>query len=273
MIKTMPRVRLTTLIAALVLSSTSCTIDTGKSIYCDRDLAVSGAVNGVEVAEDDYSMQSIWFNSSVEEEAINDLDAAMMEEMGLDPDDPEDVTRYRYFTTAYDHRVLLVEELSNTDYGSLGGETGKDFGVFFFDLEAHATQPGDAVAVFDASAIHTLRDAGDTGALGDAVRSILDEMQQNDQPDALVAFAADRSAESTVESTLIVLLSRNATYASGGSAVFHEVVSLDGDDVSSIRYPTDDIDAMSLSAGVTFGADTVSVDATCLKVGVSGEAD
>ena len=47
-----------------------------------------------------------------------------------------------------------------------------------------------------------------------------------------------------------------------------------GDSVDAIDSPTDDIDAMSLDASITFkGSDTVDIDATCLKVSVSGEAD
>jgi len=260
----------------LTLAS-GCSIDSGKSVYCDRDLVVTGTVDGVRTSSDDYSMQSVWFNTSIEEEAVSDLDRELMENMGLDPDDDEDVSRYVYFTQNYDHRVLLMEELSTTDLGSLGGTIGKDLGTFFFDLEEEATQPETWVKVFDASPIEAPRDAGNLSALGDAIRDVIDEMRSNGQPDVLVAFSPDRSDETVAESSLIVLLSNTARYARSGQARFHEVISLTGDPVESIDYPTDDIDAMSLDSSVVFDdgddADTVDVQATCLKVSVSGAAD
>jgi hypothetical protein len=80
----------------------------------------------------------------------------------------------------------------------------------------------------------------------------------------LVAFAANRSAETVAESTFIVLLSKNDTHASGRSARFHEVISPEGEVVCDTDSPIDDVHAMSLLGIAEFGLDTVEVEARCL---------
>lgn len=246
----------------------ACTIDSGESAYCDRVVTLDGAVGGTAPYDDAMSVQGAWFLRSAEESALSALDQEVMERMGLDFNDEADVQRYRYFTSQYDVRLLFVEELSQTDAGSLGATIGRDFGVFLFDAFDAQLQPGTKVQVFDLSAVEAARRAGDRDALGEAVRTAIDTMRTNGIVDALVAFAPDRSAEGA-ESNLIVLLSANATYATGGSVSLEGVLDLQGTALTEITHPTNTIDSFGLQGTVDFGGDAVALDAACVKAVIS----
>ncbi len=257
----------------------ACTFDTGESQYCDRVVDITGAVDGVDVAFDDYEVQSVWFNTSLEQELdkeLSSIDREIMEEMGLDPDNNEDVARYRYFNQAYDLRFLFIEQLSESDYGALGAEIGRDLGVFFFDLEPGNVQPDTDVAVFDLSPVEAPRDAGNKQALGNALRTALDTMRDNGKPDVLVAFAPDRSDEGQPRSTFINLFGESTRFASAGTARFGNGMTSAGEPLDAIEYPLTDVDNLGLSAsvtipGATLAGETVTIDADCVVVSVSGE--
>jgi len=254
--------------------ATGCTFDLGESQFCDRDVDIRGQVSGTDVALDEYKVQSVWFNTSLEEQALSDVDREMMDEMGLDDQDQADVERFLYFTKNYDLRNLYIEQLSETEYGALGAKIGKDLGIYFFDLADYEVQPGAPIAVFDVSAVEAPRDAGDTDALGEVLRQLIDEMRDNGRPDAIVAFAPDRSEESEVESIFIEMLSPTARFATSGKATFRDVEDKAGNPVSTVAYPTDDIDNISFSADVTFGeGEHVVVQTECVLTSISGSAD
>jgi hypothetical protein len=268
---------------ALPFLTIGCSLDTGKSQYCDREYTLDGELSGSNVSFDDYQVQAVWFNSSVEErlnDEVGALDIEIMEEMGLDPDSNEDILRYKYWIQAYDLRFLFIEQLSSTDFGALGSEIGRDLGFYFFDLNAHEVQPGTEVAVFDISSIEPLRDSGDTEALGNEIRNLVDTMQNNGQPDLIVAYSPDRSGENVLRSALINIFSANARFASSGSASFQEILDAYGDSVSSLGYPPADLDSLGLDANIQFnggqtlleGEEAESLDAelSCAVLQISG---
>jgi hypothetical protein len=246
----------------------ACTIDSGDSAYCDRAVTLSGTVAGDAPYDDGMSVQAAWFLRSAEEAALSALDQEVMQRMGLDASDDADVQRYRYFTSQYDVRMLFVEELSQTQAGSLGATIGRDFGVFLFDAFDAQLQPGAKVQVFDLSAVEAARRAGDREALGDAVRTAIDTMRTNGIVDALVAFAPDRSGEGA-ESSLIVLLSANAIYATGGSVSLEGVLDTQGAALAEIAHPTNAIDSFGLQGTVDFGGDAVELGVSCAKAIIS----
>jgi hypothetical protein len=257
-----------------VVLATGCTFDLGESQFCDREVDIRGQVSDTDVYQEDYKVQSVWFNSSLEEQALSDLDREMMEQMGLDDQEQADVERFLYFTKNYDLRNLYIEQLSETEFGALGAKIGKDLGIYFFDLEDHEVQPGTPIAVFDVSDVEVPRDMGDTEALGEVLRQLIDEMRDNGRPDAIVAFAPDRSEESEAESIFIEMLSPNARFATSGTATFRDVEDLSGLPVSTLVYPTEDIDNISFSADVVFGeGEHVVVQTECVLTSVSGSAD
>lgn len=257
-----------------VVVAAGCTFDLGESEFCDRDVDIRGQVSGTDVYLEDYKVQSVWFNSSLEEQALSDLDREMMEQMGLDDQEQADVERFLYFTKNYDLRNLYIEQLTETEYGALGAKIGKDLGIYFFDLADHEVQPGTPIAVFDVSDVEAPRNAGDTEALGEVLRQLIDEMRDNGRPDAIVAFAADRSEETEAESIFIEMLSPTARFATSGTARFRDVEDLAGLPVSTLQYPTEDIDNISFSADVTFGeGEHVVVKTECVLTAISGSAD
>jgi hypothetical protein len=253
--------------------SVACSFDTGKSQFCDREVLIDGKVAGKSVNYEDYEVQSVFFNTSFEEDALREADAIdreVMAELGLDPDDPEDLARYRYFTEAYDLRFLFIEQLDSTDYGSLGASIGRDLGIYYFDLAASGIQPDTAITVMDASGVAVARESGDTDALGAELRSVIDEMRENGHPDLIVAFDPDRSDEGQAQASLIDLFGESAEFADSGKGLFNGVLDSAGNELDALTYPVADLDSMSTQVDVTFGEQVVSIDATCVVVNVSG---
>ena len=268
----------------LGFSLVGCSLDTGKSAYCDRTHSLTGEISESQVDFDGYEIQAVWFNTSLEQrltDEVSALDMEIMAEMGLDPSSNDDVMRYKYWIQAYDLRFLFIEQLSEGNYGALGSEIGRDLGFYFFDLNAHEIQPGTQVAVFDISSIEPLRNSGDTAALGDEIRNLVDTMRDNGQPDLLVAYSPDRSGEDTFRSALINLFSANARFASSGSAEFVGVLDTVGNPVSSMPYPVSGLDSMGLRAELQFrggqtlispeDAETLTAELDCAVVQISGE--
>jgi hypothetical protein len=255
--------------AALGLAALGCKVDSGTSEYCERHTLLSGSAGGTDVGSEDYSVQVVWFNKSAEEQALSAVDKNMMASLGLDAASQEDVDRYFYWLSAYDLRLLFIEELSETEFGSLGAKLGKDLSIYFFDLAANEVQQGEAVQVFDMSPLVEARASGKS-ALGDAVRELVDEMRDNGKPDVIVGFAPDRSEEQQPEASLINLFSPNTVFATRGQGSFSELVDRNGDDVGTLAYPVQNLDATSLKVSGTFEDGTVGVEADCIGTSISG---
>lgn len=262
------------LLPLLPLVAAACTFDTGESLYCDRQVVITGEVEGVSVGFDDYQVQSVWFNTSIEEaveQELSSLDREIMEEMGLDPDDSEDVERYRYFNQAYDLRFLFIEQLDEGQYGALGATIGRDLGVYFFDLAESEVQPGTSVEVFDLSSIEGPRDRGNRDALGEAMRTAIDTMRSDGKPNALVAFDPDRTDDGQPRSAFITLFAGGARFGTSGTASFGDGMDSSGAPLESIVYPLEDVDNLGLSVDATLsGGEVVTVEASCVVVDVSG---
>lgn len=264
------------LIAGLLVTNglvfSACSIDTGSSSTgaCDRSLTMTGTVANTDISATDYEIQSVWFNQSLDEIILTELDEEMMERVGLDSDDQEDIARYKYFTYAYDLRFLFIQQLSETEYGVVGADIGKDFSVYFFDLEEFETQPGTSLSIFDISSVVGPRDSGDLDLLGDTIRELVDTMQTNEQPDVLVAFAPDRSEEDDIESAFINLFSTHSQFATTGTASFHTIYDTAGNLLSELFYPYSDFDTMSLTLDGTFDeGEEANVEGDCIGVEVS----
>jgi len=269
--------KITFVFLAVILSSCGST-DSGESSACQRSLSIQGSVSQVDVNSSEYDMQSVWFNSSVEEIVLTELDERMMEDLGLDIMANEDIERYAYWLSAYDFRTLLIETTENelTLDSSNGASLqldhitadGKDLSVYFFELKENDVQPDTDVEVFDISEIQDLRDSPEE--LGRAVRRLIDEMRTNNQADAIVAFTPDRSADSALENIFINLFSPSSSFASSGGARFTQLKAIDGEVIPVLDYPVEGVDAISTQYEVKFAEDEVQVQADCFKLRISG---
>lgn len=266
-----PNLRLTPVVAlALGAFALGCKVDSGTSEYCERHTLLTGDGAQANVGSEDYSVQVVWFNTSAEEQALSSVDKSMMDNLGLDDGNEDDVERYRYWLSAYDLRLLFIEEQSEGELGSLGAKFGKDLSIYFFDLAANQTQQGQAVQVFDMSPLVDARAEGDKDVLGQAIRDLVDEMRDNGKPDVVIGFAPDRSKEFQPEASLINLFSPNTTFAIRGQGSFSDLVDRNGDDVGTVSYPVENLDATSLDVSGTFEDGAVSVEADCIGTTISG---
>ena len=252
------------------LALTGCGIDSGESKHadCDRILTVSGTINSVDASSDDYEKQMIWFNTDAEDLELAPSEERIMEQLGLSVDDNDDVERFLYWLESYDLRMLLVEKTNERYPDTRQYKTNKNLSLFFFDLAHHNVQPNQEVEIFDISEIAELRGNEDKSVLASKVRQLIDEMRDNNKPDAIVGFSPDRSGEDSFASNLIVLFSPTAVYADSGTASFHDVHDHNGDPTSTVEYPSKQLDAMSMTFEAHFDTDTVDVQAECFGIKV-----
>jgi hypothetical protein len=259
-------------VAGLMLASAGCDdVDPLKKVVrpkCTPRLELEGQVDGTTISSDVYEQGTSWFVYAYDEWVLDQLSREGMKWLGLDSDSLEDVARYRYFTHAFDLRVLKTEFAPGNL--ALGG---RDLGIYFYDLELHDVQPGVEVEVFDISSIEALREQGDLAALGDEVRRLLDEMRDNGQPDVIVAFNSDRSEEKLPFKLFINLLAPHTRFASSGSARYFDLWADEGMYLSSVEHPVDDVNAVSVEAEVAFGEDEVSIRDLCRSLRVINVRD
>lgn len=252
-------------LAGLMLASAACDVfykDPFERVVhpkCEHRLEVAGEVAGERVASDGYTQDTTWFVYAYDDWALDAIGREGMARIGLDADSQEDVERYRYWTNAFDLRVLETERLGP----GILPPIGHDLGIYFYDLERHDVQPGEEVQVFDLSSIEALRAAGDRAALGDEVRKLVDEMRDNEQPDVIVAFSSDRSQEMLPSKLFINLLSPTTRFASSGTARYFELWASSGKYLRTVRHPVRTVSAVSVEAQVTFGEDEVSIVDRC----------
>ncbi len=242
----------------------------GSGGSCSTLYALDGAVDGVESSFDGYQVDTTFYNTSLEEVVLGEIDFELMEQLGLDPEDPEDQDRFKYFFAGFELRNLYVESLDSTYPGGILPKTGRDVSVALFDLSAHDVQPGDTVQVFDASSFEAVRNSGDRDAIATALRELIDQMRSNDQPDAIVTYAPDRSDESIAEVIFISMLSPHARFGASGTASFHSLHAADGTPMETLSYPNQDIGTMSIDFQAEIGGETVTLEASCLETVISG---
>lgn len=235
---------------------------------CETQLALTGSVDGSPMPSADDEVNSVWFNQSLDEYVLSDIDKEVMDELGLDADDQLDVERYRYLVSQADYRFLDAEDATDADGWPI---RNKDVTVFYFDLTGHPADLDHPIAIFDLTPIEAAEDSGDRDALGDAIRVAADTIRDNGHPDVIVAYAADRSDEG-IANVLVSLLSPHARYASGGQAWIHDVLPYEGDPVTTITPPLDTLVGVSIRVQASFpeAEDTMSIEATCLPVTMSG---
>jgi hypothetical protein len=245
-------------------SSSSGGVSTCSACTCETAITLSGQVDGAAMPSDEQGRDSTWFNQSLDEIILTELDEVAMEQLGLDPSDQPDIERYRYLVTQADYRFLASD--AGPDF-----TRQKDVTVFFFDLTGHPADLDHPVAVFDLSAVEEARDSGDLEALGDAVRAAADAIRDNGQPDVVVAYAADRYDEG-LGNLLISLLSPTARYASSGQGWIHGVQPTEGDAIATITPPLPTLFSISVRVEPVFpdADDTMRIEASCLSVTMSG---
>jgi hypothetical protein len=237
----------------------------GEPDECPMTHELTGSVAGVSIDSPEYDIDVRWFNYSPDEAVATELERALIEEVGLDPDDIEDVRRYRYLTTSFDLRLLYAESSGGfTDF-----KVKKDLGLYFFDLDMHDVQPGELVDIYDLSAIETLRGADETEELGELLRTIVDDMRSNGRPDAVVAFEPDRLDEGA-RSILINLFGRDTRFATTGKASFDHV--FDGaQPLTTVEHPLRSATHLSVHAEVSVGSDALELDVQCAALVVQNE--
>lgn len=243
--------------------------DEGEDAVCITAYELIGSVDDVDASYSGYRVDTTFYNTSLEEIVLGEIDFEIMEELGLHPEDPEDQDRFKYFFAGFELRNLYIEELNET-YGGILPKTGRDVSVVFFDLSAHDVQPGTSVAIFDVSPFEAVRNSGDKDAISTQLRAMVDEMRSNGQPDAVVTFAPDRSGETIAEVIFISMLSPNARFAASGTATFHSVIDGSGQPLEELEYPNHEIAAMSIDFEAEFSESTVTLDASCLPTLISG---
>jgi hypothetical protein len=236
----------------------------GGSATCSLELTRAGTIAGTSL---DYpsAPDTTWFNTSLEEEALNELDEAMMREAGLSPEDDEDVRRFAYFTRGFDFRWIVREDPSP---GNWFGKS--DFGVYLFDVVDTGTPPDAAIAVFDASSVRDARLSGDKGRLGDAIRTTVDAMRADRRPKAIVAFAPDRNPESSWERAFINLFARDVHFATTGSVSTSNLRDAAGRPVSGVTYPLRDVSTLDAAAEGEMAGAPFTVRGACLALRISG---
>ena len=245
--------------------------DVDVGLACDPSFALAGTLDGIDAADAAPSPDTTFYNRSLEEVVFGQVDFALMEELGLSAEDPEDRERFAYFSAGFELRNLYTEYLDDDYVAGLLPRIGSDVSIAFFDLAAHDVQPGTPVAVFDASPIEAVRNSGDRDALAAVIRELVDDMRTNGQPDVVVTFAPDRSDESLAEAIWIAMLSPNARFATAGTATYHSLVDLDGTSMTELAYPNQSIAAISIDVDASFSEDEpFTVAATCLPVTTSG---
>lgn len=237
---------------------------------CAMDYELDGVVAGRDAYPAGYAVDATFYNASLEEIVLGEVDFELMAAMGLDPQDEGDQDRFAYFVSGFDLRNLYTEHLGTDHIPGILPKVGRDLSIALYDLTAHDVQPGTPIAVFDASGIDALRDAGDLDALGALLRTLIDDMRSNGRPDAVITFAPDRSQESLVEAIWIAMLAPGARFAAGGTASFDSPLDDRGSPIEAFVYPVAGVTALSLSLDATFLDGTLSLDAECLHLQISG---
>jgi hypothetical protein len=232
--------------------------------WCGAALSRSGTVAGTSL-EYPSKPDTTWFNRSLEEVVLSDIDEAMMREAGLDPDDDADVRRFRYFIHGFDLRWIVREDPAP---GNWFGKS--DFAVYVFDLARTSTPPDGTVAVYDASAVREARLSGDKARLGETIRATTDAMKADPRPKAIIAFAPDRNAESSVERAFINLFARDVHFATTGSVTISNLRDPTGAPPASLAYPLRNVRTLDVSAHGEIAGTTITVGGSCLDLVISG---
>ncbi len=244
----------------------------GDALECSEDFTLAGTVEGEDAAFPVDVHDTTFYNVSLEEVVFEQVDFELMEQMGLSPEDPEDRTRFAYFSKGFELRNLYTETVSGSYDGfGLLPKMGHDVSIAFFDLSVHDVQPGTEVAVFDASSIEAARDSGDRDMLATELRVLIDEMRGNGKPDLVVTYAPDRSDELVGNAIWIAMLSPNGRFATSGTGSYHDMLDAASDPIPAMAYPMQDIAAVSITIDVAFAeGESFSVDAECMPVLISG---
>ena len=238
--------------------------DRSAVTWCTTGLSRSGTIAGTSL---DYpsTPDTTWFNNSLEEVALTELDKTLMEDAGLSIDDDADVRRFRYFTHGFDFRWIVGDEPSP---GNWFGKS--DFSVYLFDVVETATPIDAKVAVFDASAVRDARLSGDKNRLASAIRTTVDAMKADHRAKAIIAFAPDRNPETSVERAFINLFARDVHFATSGTVAISNLRDPAGAPVTSVSLPLHNVRTLDLSAqGDMAGAPFVS-RGSCLDLQISG---
>jgi hypothetical protein len=232
--------------------------------WCTTGLTRSGTVAGTSL-EYPSTPDTTWFNRSLEEVVLNEIDRAMMEEDGLDPDDDEDVRRFRYFINGFDLRWIVRETPAP---GNWFGKT--DFAVYVFDLVRASAAPDGTFAVFDASAVREARLSGDKEQLGKTIRATVDAMKADPRPKAIIAFAPDRNPESSFERAFINLFARDVHFATTGSVTVSNLRDSSGAPITAVPYPLRNVRTLDVSASGDMAGSAIKVGGSCLDLVISG---
>ncbi|MEK7690777.1 MAG: hypothetical protein AAB425_07130 [Bdellovibrionota bacterium] len=238
--------------------SKSAGVDTStinSSTTCPTSFSYSGAISGVTWKWDSLKLlaENRWMLESTE--PLTESEKAVMPLLGLDPTSESDLTDYRYFIWGYDYRMMFAEtkELWQILTFALADRV-KEVMVIFFDVMEYKTEPGTEVSIYDISEFPTLRSNAQSGdltalaALGSKIRTWIKDIRTNGKPDAIVAFAGDRSQESAVNRLFITLLSDQARFAKSGTAKFLAMTDSTGNLITDLDHTEEGIKKVSKSA-------------------------
>lgn len=220
----------------------------------------SGAVAGVSV---DYpaTIDTRWFNPVAQETTPSDIDEALMKEVGLDPDDESDVRRFMYLRAGFDLRWLFRDRPTA---GNWWGTT--DLAIYVYDFVATDTPVGGTVAVFDASAMRGARLSGDKVLLGETIRTTVDAMSADRRPKAIIAFAPNRNAESSLERAFVNLFARDVHFATTGSVTISNLRDPSGAPITRVSYPLDGVRTLDIVAHGEIAGSAISASGGCLNL-------
>lgn len=275
-----------------LFSTTGCELDILED-ECPATLEISGTIDEVDVGTDiNYLYNATWFNTSLEQEALNEAEKTVMTAIGLNINDADDIARFSYFIKAFELRLIFIEphigDLTDDDPDSVdSANIRKDYSAYIFDLEENEYQPGTEIEVFDFSQLsqvdididwagvrNTLEDlAGDvkdgitsllsktearqglTNAdeVANTFRTLVDQMRNNGKPDAIIGFNLDRSKDITADLMLINLFSPNTIFANSGTVTVTDAKNTEGQNISAINYgPVAGIDRISFNIAAEF---------------------
>lgn len=230
---------------------------------CPLDYELLGEVDGLFASQGDYTVGMKLREHTEAEQPLHELQTAMMAEMGLDPEDPEDQDRFRYLALGYDLRNTYTEYDPDAFIGII-----RAMSITVYDVAENEVQPDTPIAIFDASALEEVRSDPDPAALGDMLRALADEMRSNGRPDAIVAFAPDRRGEPAGEMLMDVMYSANARFATSGTISFGDLRGHDGGVIEELEAPLVGIVRAAIDVDGELAGNPVSVSAECLPVTV-----
>jgi hypothetical protein len=227
-------------------------------------LEMTGAIDASSMPAATDVITSEWWSDGADEVEVGDLDALFMPDLGLDPEDPADVDRYRFIVRGADYRFLATEPGPAIDEWIRA--RNKDISVYYFDLAGHPADLEHPIPIFDLSPVEEARASGSREALGAALRRAVDTIRNNGHPDVVIAYAADRVDEGWGNTTAS-LLSPSARLASGGQAWIH-AVHAGGGVLTTIPADLESAASLSIRVEAVFPdpEDTMRIEGSCLAV-------